>query len=283
MERKIPKNLKRFKAATEQFEQKIAPIKLRMKETDRIRKKLPIIPGNLKRYESAIRQFEQKTGHFRIQAITRHYSESIAKIIEITEKSEKFDDFYEEFGWLEVISLSYASELENILISEGKEKVWEELNENIIKNVYDDRFLEVNLIRKRKHIISKALEHHINKDYISSIPLLLSQIEGIIWDLGVYKKFVEDKPNSNYKIEDNGNYALDINDEKVKWRLGEILKYMFGKDSKLVEHSEKNVYSRKLRHPILHGRKIDYNDEQTSTSLLWFLITIVYKVKDETN
>ena len=53
-----------------------------------------------------------------------------------------------------------------------------------------------------------------------------------------------------------------------------MIQYIFGKESKLVNHAEKNVYSKELRHPILHGRQIDYNDAQNSTMLILLLFVM---------
>jgi len=223
-----------------------------------------------------------------MQAFAKNYAESIGKIVEFAKNIdwEGFEEFEEEFGWLEAISMTYAFKLKDVLKQEGKEKVWEKLIEDLNDPEFLKEFKEdirkVKLVDGRIHILNKGLEHHENKDYISSIPLLLSQIEGIIWDLGIYKKIVEPKPNSKYKIDINGNCVLDSRGKRIEWRLGEILQYMFGKKSKFVNHTEDNVYSKELRHPVLHGRQTDYNEAQNSTMLVLLLLTIIEKVKDET-
>lgn len=223
-----------------------------------------------------------------LRIIQLNLEELISPIVELTKNIDysSFEKFGEEFGWLEFISISYALKLEKVLKQEGEKKVWQKLiedlnNPGLIKTFSED-IAKVKLIEERLHLLNKALEHHKNKDYISAIPLLLSQIEGIIWDLGAYKKIVEPKLNSQYKIDINGNCVLDSRGKRIEWRLGEILQYLFGKKSKLVNHTKENVYSKELRHPVLHGRRTDYNEPQDSTMLVLLLLTIIERVKDET-
>jgi len=217
-----------------------------------------------------------------------NYANSIAPIIDIIKNIdlEGFEEFKNEFGWLEAISIGYGYKLKNILKDEGKEAVWNDLintlnNENELTEIYKE-ITTYELIKPREIIIAQIFEHHKNKDYISSIPLLLSQIEGMIWDLGIYKKIVDFQPNSKYKIDINGKLVLDSKGKKIEWQLGELLEYLFSKESKLTTHTNTKVYSKELRHPILHGRNTNYADPQTSTMLMLLLCTIAEKIKDET-
>jgi len=261
---------------------------------DRIRKQFAaqqeFIAKTLTPMELISKQFAQQIALIQtpLQVFAKNYADSIAKIVDFAKNIdwEGFEEFEKKFGWLEVISMAYAFKLKDVLNSEGEKAVWDKL----IQDLNDAEFLDgfskeiatIDLTKGRSHIISKALEHHNNQDFISSVPLLLSQIEGIIWDLGIYKKIVEDNPNSRYKNDINGNCVLDSRGKKIEWRFGELLQYMFGKDSKLVNHTEENVYSKELRHPVLHGRQTDYNYAQKSTMLILLLYTIIEKVKDET-
>ena len=40
-----------------------------------------------------------------------------------------FMEFHEEFGWVEVLPLSYAMDLKDILKNKGKEAVWQQFIE----------------------------------------------------------------------------------------------------------------------------------------------------------
>ena len=261
---------------------------------DRLRKQLAAQQASIAKalapMELVTKQFAQQIAQIQspMQQFAKNYAESISKIVDFAKNIdwEGFDEFEREFGWLEAITMTYAFKLKDVLKAEGKEAVWDKLIEDLNDAEFLDEFSveieDVDLIKGRSHITEKALEHHKNKDYISSIPLILSQVEGMIWDLGIYKKVVEDQPNSKYKIDVNGRCVLDSRGKKIQWRFGELLQYMFGKESKLANHTEENVYSKELRHPILHGRQTDYGDAQNSTMLVLLLYTIVEKVKDET-
>ena len=136
------------------------------------------------------------------------------------------------------------------------------------------------LISKREHIISTAITHHKNGDYISSIPLLLSQIEGVLWDYGVEKNKIKNEFNSRTIIDGNGKEILDENTKKPKQaNLQLLLTLVFEGKSKFKEQLRDNVYTPNFRNPILHGREISYADEQRSVWLLLLLFTLIGKTK----
>lgn len=237
-----------------------------------------------------INQLEAMTKPFK-QA--QELAQSLSKIwTPIMESIQNFDiegfrEFQKEFGWMELITMSYAMELKNKLKEGNKEAVWQKLNSDFGDSEFLNEFIEEmkkkDLFRKRIKIISKALEHHKNRDYISSIPLLLSQTEGIIWDLGIKEGLIENKDNSKILIDKKGNVILDKNNKPIESDLGNLLIKLFGNKSKLKEHASKNVYSKDLRHPILHGRKIDYDNQDTSTMLIIVLFMLMEKTNETTN
>ncbi len=221
----------------------------------------------------------------RMQLLSQSIAQSLKPLTEIVINFDfkGWEEFLKEFGWVEAISISYASELKEKLKTSGKEEVWkqlisdfedEELLNELVSKIKND-----NIIKSREKILGKAVYHHKNKDYISSIPLLLSQIEGIFWDMGVSQKLIENKFNSKNLIDAKGNLILGRNGRPIECSLGELIIKIFDNSSKFGEHTKSNVYSKEFRHPILHGREIDYDNKQRSTMLLLMLFVLLEKDK----
>ncbi|MBN2101988.1 MAG: hypothetical protein JW716_03905 [Candidatus Aenigmarchaeota archaeon] len=231
-------------------------------------------------------QMEALTEPFkRMQLLSQSIAQSLKPLTEIAKNFDfkGWEEFLKEFGWIEAISMSYASELKDKLKASGKEEVWKQL----ISDFEDDKLLNEliskvrtdKIIKAREKILEKAIQHHKNKDYISSIPLLLSQIEGILWDIGINQGLIENKFNSKNLIDVKGNLILGKNGKPIECSLGELIIKIFNNSSKFGEHTKSNVYSKDFRHPILHGREINYDNEQRSTMLLLMLFVLIEKDK----
>lgn len=208
-------------------------------------------------------------------------SSSIYPIIKTLErldfsKIEKINRFYKgDFGWIEFISLSYAYELQETLENKDKTEVWNRLisdleNKNFLfnleKNIRENDFLE-----KRRSILLRAIQHHKNKDFISSVPLLLAQIEGIFGDLALHKKLI---------FEDKGRLRKKQSGQEVN--VLQLVGMLFDRGSKFRKHTNRKVYSYKLRHPIMHGRNVDYHKEKIlSPMLILILIGLIEKIIEE--
>jgi len=220
------------------------------------------------------------------QTIAESVSKSISPLMNMFASIDRggFEKFNEEFGWLEAISMAYASELQKELKINGKNAVWDRLikdfsDVDFLKSIKDD-IVKYELLKNRTDVVIRAIEHHQNKDYISSIPLFLSQIEGILWDMGIKEKLIENNPNSNYMIDIKGNIIRDKSGKAIECGLGELLMKLYGKDSKLSDHTKNEIFSKNLRHPVLHGRKTDYNTVVNSTMLVLLLYMLIEKISE---
>lgn len=134
----------------------------------------------------------------------------------------------------------------------------------------------------RKEIISKAIQAHLNKDYELSIPVFLTQIDGICFD----------KTNgSSYFLRENkkpktNQYVNGLADDLRKLYaviLTEILPIGYS-DKK----EERQTYQRKnpdiiqaFRHAVLHGESVDYANEISSLKLISFLNYLMQIFNDE--
>lgn len=196
---------------------------------------------------------------------------------------EDWDVFLKEFGWLETFPATFAQELKDILIEKGKGAVWEELIKIFegknAKEYFDEYYPNMNLISHRITILNLAFRHHTGKDYFSSIPLFLSQIEGILWDIATKKGLV--KKNEEYKIDITGNYVLDRNGKKIKWNMGQLIGAVFDTKSNFSKKWKEDIYTKEFRHPILHGRDINYANSEREITLILFLFVLLEKIKIE--
>lgn len=205
-------------------------------------------------------------------------SELFTKEIE----SSEFIEFYESWGWLNWLPIfglyyeykngnfSFLEDFNKLLLS--NDKFYEGLlNEVLYSKIYV----------RRKKFIEKILNCHKAKDFICSIPLALIQIEGVVRDLGVLKGCLENKENPRCcpttKKEVNfgklvidlfGEYA-ELGKKKVKEPLKRVLR--------------DKIYTCNLRHSIIHGNKIDYEDPILSAHLIAVLISLAHKAKEIEN
>lgn len=206
-----------------------------------------------------------------------------SKIFSFVEKVNELKDLYEEVGWIEFLPFPYLFELNEIYETKKIEGVYEKLKEDFgtdISSDFEPMFDSKDFVVKRKELINNAINKHENTDYISSIPLLLIQIEGLIWDYGQNKGLVENSFNSKIKINKiNGKIVVNKNGEAINWSFNDLVKELFD-ESKFHEKVKNDIYSPSLRHKIIHGRECEYSNELTSLLLIILLFVILERVKN---
>lgn len=196
-----------------------------------------------------------------------------SKIFSFVDKIKELKDLYEEIGWIEFLPLPYLFELNEIYETEKIDGVYKKLQEDFgtdISSDFETMLDSKDFVVKRKELINNAINKHEKSDYISSIPLLLIQIEGLTWDYGQHKGLVKDSENSE---------ELTFK-PKYKSKLKSLFEEIFG-ESKLSEHFKDGVYVKNLRHKIIHGRECEYSNELTSLLLIILLFTILEAIKDD--
>jgi hypothetical protein len=126
------------------------------------------------------------------------------------------------------------------------------------------------VISRRLRIVEKALDAHNRRDYLVSIPLFFTQIEGILGDYLVYKGIVTKRHGK----------LLDKNANEVQGIIQLInCSNSTGRPSNLkyVESALKDDKLSNKRNAILHGRNYSYGNAKLSTRillLLWVLIDV---------
>lgn len=150
---------------------------------------------------------------------------------------------------------------------------WEELQNKIIE-----------FVPNRKHILEVAFDLHAQGNYIASIPLLLSQSDGICSEefTHFFSKDNETGLRANAEI-----IKQAINNELTIDFFSEILLEPFKVNLQLSKSSSKASRAAKEkgpnRHGIIHGSRkhLDYGSKVNGYKALSFLAFIVFTVKDQ--
>jgi hypothetical protein len=172
-----------------------------------------------------------------------------------------------QYNWLAFLSIDQVISLYK-MHKQGKDAEIQQILIDVSNNQqYLEDFLKEmersSIFQPRIRIIKDAMEAHLDCKYSLSVPVLLAQVEGIIWEIAM-KNGVKFKDEIMTK---KGKKSLLISAKdlltitKVK---DEIFEYA-------VKEYLKNINVEDFRHGILHGRIIDYDTAENSTKLLLFL------------
>jgi hypothetical protein len=180
-----------------------------------------------------------------------------------------------EYGWF----LDYNSSIIDLaeLVGNNDE---ERLNQTLVAHFSNEvKAIEIDVLRKfqkRREILGKAFKAHFQGDYELSIPVFLSQIDGIFREMTTKEIFLFNAKKNPI------SWINDIDEEKTlkiilailePLKVSEILASNFTKSS-----DYPNVIHRNC---ILHGYDTTYANEINSykvISLLNYVSTIVYDV-----
>lgn len=201
------------------------------------------------------------------EAINRSISQLAEAFCELSKFLEEpeFKDF--EYNWLiflpfdvmrqlyEMHKMGKDNEVKQLLLQASKDKE------------YLDRFNgEMNaseLFKPRIAIIQDAINAHKAGKYSLSIPVFLAQIEGVLWDYAEKQSIatgteITKKSGSKAKVTSAKPLVKDT-------RLRELI------SENVANYFLERVYTKDLRHSVLHGRNIGYNREENSMNLLLFI------------
>lgn len=148
---------------------------------------------------------------------------------------------------------------------------WEEMTEKIIE-----------LCPNREHILKAAFKLHIEENYIASIPLFISQADGIFCEEIKTFLFAGDKPKDVLEMMlETGDLQRGFFEDillepyKIKTQFSEGVRKFSGNDKKKAPN----------RSGILHGHRkhLDYGTELNSLKSLSLLAFVVFSTKDTFN
>lgn len=215
-----------------------------------------------------------------VTRMQRAFSPAIDQAVELATEmsSEEFKRFEAEMGWLEFLPMPTFWNLYLLSKEDDIKRAWEKLISDFTQEDVLDWLLKdlsgCTLFQKRREIIERGLNHHQKGDWISSVSVLLPQVEGLIWDMGAALGLVDANPNSRAKLDKNGGVVLHTSGKykgnPVEWTVGELVAHLW--DQKDFEnYFASRVYTSEFRHPILHGRRVDLFSEKESTAVLLYL------------
>lgn len=176
---------------------------------------------------------------------------------------EKFEEHFSNRGWCAYESFS-STTMENIVNLAESENV--EVAEEEMLAYYRNKLtintgtlLKNSEFKKRIQIFKVAINHHISKDYISSVPLFLMLMDGFVND-----------------IERTGVFATQTN--LTAWDSIAAHENGIGKIVKELNRSRKKTTIDSIDFPyrngILHGRDLNYANEKVSAKALNLLLAL---------
>lgn len=178
------------------------------------------------------------------------------------------------YGWY-IPSLehyvSYPFDLAEQLINNNEKYVDQEMVRMIRKNFKTFSKNIMNNNPKRKHILDEAFEAHKSQKYALSVPVFLTQADGICNEITKYGLFFKDKRTPKTK-----SYVDNLNKNSFYLSYLEPLRLVLPvifSDKFIDENVKFN------RHKILHGEDCNYDNEVTSSkafSLLSYINTFLH-------
>lgn len=172
-----------------------------------------------------------------------------------------------EFNWLSFLTFDQML----VLLKMHKEGKDEEIrnmlmrvakNRDFFKNFLKE-LLSISIFSPRLHVLEDSMEAHIDGKFTLSIPCLLAQIEGILWDIARKNGFAIGKTTiitNQGKREVKSAYTL-VQDTGMYYLMADELAGFFLRE----------VYTDTFRHAILHGRDPYYAKEEDSMKLIMLL------------
>lgn len=128
----------------------------------------------------------------------------------------------------------------------------------------------------RAHIISEAFKAHGEENHIVSIPLILTQIDGIAFDTFKSSFFEKSRGKAIPKISEHITDGIGYFSVSLLVPFQSEQPIIFGRKERDEDFNHLN------RHQILHGESIDYNTEVNSCkalSLIYYISQAVEIVK----
>lgn len=191
--------------------------------------------------------------------------------------TEEFKEFEAELGWLEILPMPNFWHLYLLSKSGGVEAAWQKLVSDMQNSEFRegllDTLVDCRLFEDRIGNVRLGVGHFARGDYVSAISVLLPQIEGLVWDIGVAIGLVDPAPNSKVKLDKKGNLRKSKRGKPMEWGLGELVARLWG-NRPFEDYFRRQVYSTEFRHPVLHGRRNDLFHETNATGAILYFLAI---------
>lgn len=195
--------------------------------------------------------------------------------------TDEFRKFEAELGWLEWFPMPAVWNLYLLSKQGGIEKAWDKLvadfdQPEVLKDIRGE-LLGSRILKHRSSLVDNGLRHYEAGDPASAIYVLLPQVEGAIWDMGVRLKLVRPEPNSRVKLDTSEEPVIETKGRRegmpAEWGLGELVARLW-EQKEFEKFFRERVYTHEFRHPVLHGRRLDLLTKKEGTGIILYLMAI---------
>jgi hypothetical protein len=195
--------------------------------------------------------------------------DALEPISELAEQYREIEESDFEFKWLSNVKHAAFMQLYREYREEGNEAAAEllaaQLSEEEDIEGFKEYFRSFDEYEERQEIIDQALDAHAEGRYALSIPVILSQLEGVIidaaLDIGIWR---HDEDVYGVKVVGKG--------EGSPKHISEI-------DDAFRDYYQSHFWPN--RTDILHGERTDYaDDEILSAKLIWLLFQTLHTVEN---
>lgn len=225
-----------------------------------------------------------------INQIETNYNSLVEQITEFLINTRQLDEKYLDImlkaDWPPVIDLNYdharmiIAEYEKEDFDTFKRNLDQRLLEYFCEKVIEKKlstWREKEILQGRIHILEAIIKAHLNNDFILSIPVMLTQIEGIIAEYFHPKDKREQFPINKLKeyLQVLSSVSEQVSDFKAMGKFIEdqlYKKFYWGFP----------IPSSLNRHAILHGACIDFDNKINSVKVIVFfdLLLFAFELKE---
>lgn len=220
----------------------------------------------------------------RIEANCKSLVEQITEsLIKTRQLDKKYVDIMLKADWPPVMDINYDHM--HMIIAEHEKEDFDTFKGNLDRRLleyFDEKIIEEKLsawrgrkiLQGRIHILDAIIKAHLNDDFILSIPVLITQIEGIIAEHFNHKGKFKSKHYSEYlsDIASTSNHIPDFKALKIFIENTLCQNFEWGSP----------IPASLNRHAILHGACTDFGTKLNSvkTIVLFDLLLFSFELND---
>ena len=144
------------------------------------------------------------------------------------------------------------------------------------KEELKSRFMASSISNPRWKIVEVAWEAHNRREYYLSVPIFLTQVEGILGDELILNCHAKSKKGKLFELDTNGSIKIENNKEKELIGITAIIEHPYFGDRRF-ELINRHLKDDKIiiqRNAIIHGRNTSYGQAKLSTQLLLLLYVL---------
>lgn len=144
------------------------------------------------------------------------------------------------------------------------------------KEELKSRFMASSISNPRWKIVEVAWEAHNRREYDLSVPIFLTQVEGILGDELILNYHAKSKKGKLFELDSKGSIKIENNKEKELIGITAIIEHPYFRDRRF-ELIKRHLIDDKIviqRNAIIHGRNTSYGRAKLSTQLLLLLYVL---------